>query len=230
LKLSGNRLLSDSSEAIYSLGFSQIALLQFRNGNDAEIKDGQRMKNLALSLSITLFTLIAIGALRTVFDTKAPFLKRWEDGTRQAYLALTIAAASLFAWALLGERFKDLRIESVDIAGIKATVGTLEKRVDSLSDQMKAFFASKIVEIFDEKNWSQVRTVKRGTDPRFILEVTLKQKPLPGSIEVFEGVLQMPEQMYRLNGRTLQFPANTNIPDEGITIKYYPDLTLPGSK
>ena len=57
-----------------------------------------------------------------------------------------------------------------------------------------------------------------------VLEVTLQQEPIPNSIEVFEGVLLMPEQDYQVNGHVLRFPANTDEPTEGITVKYYPRL------
>ncbi|HEY2912625.1 MAG TPA: hypothetical protein VGK21_04650 [Candidatus Angelobacter sp.] len=181
------------------------------------------MKNIALYLAIGLFAIIALGAIRTILEAKFPFLRKWNDETRQAYLALTIAAAGLLAWAVLGEKLKDLRVDSVEIAGVKASVGQLEKRVDTLSDQMKAFFARKVVETLNEKNWNRVRLIRKF-ESGVILEVTLKQKPIPGSIEVFEGPLPMPEQQYKLSGRVLQFPANTEKSTEGLTIKYYPEL------
>ena|SRR6185437_4115830 len=180
------------------------------------------MKNVALYLSFALFALVAFSALRTIFDPRFPFVKKWENGARQAYLALTIAAVGLLAWAVFNGQ---LHIVSIEIGGVKATVGSLEKKVDTLSDQMKVFFSSKAIERFTARNWSQVRTVRKGTDVPFILEVTLKQKPLPGSIDVYEGVLRMPEFMYHISGRELQFPANGNTPKDELTITYYPDLT-----
>jgi hypothetical protein len=56
------------------------------------------------------------------------------------------------------------------------------------------------------------------------LEVTLEQEPIPGSVEVYDGVLLMPETQYHIQGRTLRFPANTDEPVDGLTIKYYPRL------
>lgn len=176
------------------------------------------IKNVAFYASLILFAIVALGALRTVVDTKWPFLRKWETEARAAYIALTIAGVALFAWAVL-----DLRIQSVEIAGVKATVGELQKKVDTLADQMKAFFARKVIETFDEHNWNRVRKV-RTSGANVILEVTLKQDPLPGSIEVFEGPVPMPEQYYHLAGRRLQFLANTDKPISGLTIKYYPDL------
>jgi hypothetical protein len=57
-----------------------------------------------------------------------------------------------------------------------------------------------------------------------LLEVTLEQEPILGSIEVYEGVLEMPEQQYHVEGRVVRFPANTDKPLDGLTIKYYPRL------
>jgi hypothetical protein len=182
------------------------------------------MKTVAIVVSLTLVGIIALGALRTILEKKPPFLRKWADDTRQAYIALTIAAAALLAWAVLGEKLKDLRLESVDIAGVKANVGKLEKRVDTLSDQMKAFFARKVVETFNENNWNRVRMVRKS-ESGVILEVTLKQRPIPGSLEVFEGPLPMPEQEYKLSGRVIQFLANTDQPTNGLTIKYFPEIT-----
>jgi hypothetical protein len=181
------------------------------------------MKNTVVIAAFALLALIALGALRSIFEKKPPFIRKWAEDTRHAYLALALAAAGLFGWAIFGEKFKDLRLESVEIAGMKATVGQLEKRVDTLSDQMKAFFARKVMEVFDAKNWNRVRLVQKS-ESGVVLEVTLKQKPIPGSVEVFEGPLPMPEQRYKLNGQVLQFPANTDKPTEGLTIKYYPEI------
>jgi hypothetical protein len=86
---------------------------------------------------------------------------------------------------------------------------------------MELFFKSKKIEIFDRSNWNRVRTVEKSRW-HIVLEVTLDKEPIPNSIEVFEGVLLMPEQDYRVDGKTVRFPANTETPSEGLTIKYYP--------
>jgi hypothetical protein len=88
---------------------------------------------------------------------------------------------------------------------------------------MKAFFARKVVETFNEKNWNRVRTVRKS-ESGVILSVVLRQKPIPGSVEVFEGPMPMPEQEYKLSGRVLQFAANTDKATNGLTIKYYPEI------
>ena len=96
----------------------------------------------------------------------------------------------------------------------------LKQRVASLSEQMELFFKSKKIEVFNRSNWSRVRTVEKS-GRKIILELTLEREPIPNSIEVFEGVLLMPEQDYRVEGRVVRFPANTDTPTDGLTIKYY---------
>jgi hypothetical protein len=112
---------------------------------------------------------------------------------------LAIPAAGLLAYALL-----DLRVESVEIAGVKATVGTLEKRVD----QIEAFVERKKIEVFDRNNWHDRVSVAANKPGAIVLQVTLEQEPNPGSVEVFEGLLLMPEQKYQSDGRVLKFPVN----------------------
>ena len=94
---------------------------------------------------------------------------------------------------------------------------------------MEVFFKSKRIETFDRKNWSRVITIRKSKDG-VILEVTLDQEPIPGSVEVYEGVLLMPEQDYKIDGRRLQFVANTVTPVDGLTIKYYPRVPSVDSK
>ena len=129
---------------------------------------------------------------------------------------LAIAAAALLAWD-----YYVRRIQSFEIAGVKATLTDVRQRVDTISDQVEALFKLKKIEGFDSHNWARVRRVS-GPGPDVVLEVTLEQPPIPGSIEVYEGVLLMPEQKYQVEGRVVRFPANTDKPDDGLTIKYYP--------
>jgi hypothetical protein len=131
---------------------------------------------------------------------------------------LAVAAAGIFVWAHFGTR---LQIRSIEIAGVKAEIGDLQQKVTTLSEQMELFFKSKKIEEFNRSNWDRVRAVEKS-DGKVVLEVTLQQEPIPNSIEVFEGVLPMPEQDYRVKGRTVRFPANTDKPDIGLTVKYYP--------
>jgi len=177
---------------------------------------GTDMKTAALWISLILFLIVLVGVLRTILERRFPFVRDFNEATRQAYILLVLAAVGFFAWAQF-----DLHIESFEIAGVKAKVGELQQKVNTLSDQMEVFFKSKRIEVFNRKNWDLVRRVGKSGQG-VILEVTLEQEPIPGSIEVYEGVLLMPEQEYHFEGRKLQFPANTDTPEAGLTIKYYP--------
>jgi hypothetical protein len=176
------------------------------------------MKTAAFWFSLFLFLVVFIGVLRTVIERRIPFIRGFNDETRQAYIVLVLTATGFFAWSTL-----NLQINSLEIAGVKATVGNLQQKVQTLSEQMEVFFKQKRIEIFDRKNWDQVRKVRKTPDG-VILEVTLEQAPIPGSVEVYEGVLLMPEQQYEFDGQKLQFPANSATPVDGLTIKYYPRL------
>jgi hypothetical protein len=145
------------------------------------------MKTAAQCLSIFLFLIVFCAVLRTIFVRRFPFVEKFTDSTRPAYILLAIAATGCFAWANL-----DLHVQSVEIAGVKASVGQLQQKVETLSDQMEVFFKSKRIESFDRKNWNRVRRVGKSKDG-VVLEVTLEQDPIPGSVEVYDGVLLMPE-------------------------------------
>jgi hypothetical protein len=175
------------------------------------------MDKAILWFSLALFLIVVVGALRSVLERKWLFLRKFDDA-KQAYLVLAITATVLFAWVHFGTR---LQVKSIEIAGVKAEVGELQQRVATLSGQMELFFKSKKIEIFNRSNWNRVRTVERSGG-HIVLEATLDQEPIPNSIEVFEGVLLMPEQDYHIEGRTVRFPANTDTPEDGLTIKYYP--------
>ena len=88
---------------------------------------------------------------------------------------------------------------------------------------MEVFFKSKRIETFTKKNWNRVHVISKQGN-HIILSVTLQQAPIPGSVEVFDGVLLMPEQEYHIDGREIQFPADTDTPEDGLTIKYYPKV------
>lgn len=177
------------------------------------------MKAAAHWFSIILFAILFCGVLRTVLEGNYPFIRKLQAETRDAYILLLLAATGLFTWTHF-----DLHVQSVEIAGVRASVGQLQHRVNTLSQQMEVFFQRKRIEVFDQKNWSRVRLVRR-TQEGVVLQVTLVQQPIPGSVEVYEGVLLMPETMYHINGRELQFTANTDKPNIGLTIKYYPRIS-----
>lgn len=184
------------------------------------------MNTVVVCGSLILFGIVVLGALRTVLDPRIPFVRKLDTVTWQAYAVLAIAAIALLAW-----RFTDLRrIQSVEIAGVKTTLGDLQQKVDTLSDQMEAFFKRKKTEVFDKHNWNEVRRVGTSGKKGVVLEVTLQQEPIVNSVEVFEGVLLMPEQDYQFDGRVVRFPANTDKPEIGLTIKYYPRVTKGGGR
>jgi hypothetical protein len=181
------------------------------------------MENVLLYLSIALFVVVIVAALRSILQRTWPFLCE-VDKAKQAYTILIVAAVAAFAWS----RYRnEMRLTSVDILGVKADVGQLSVKVTTLSDEMEIFFSKKKIEVFNARNWSRIRSVGKSED-HFILEVTLEHEPIRNSVEVFEGVLPMPEQDYTVNGTVLQFPANTDRPTNSITIKYYP-LAVPSA-
>lgn len=180
------------------------------------------MKKLALYIAVALFLILLTGVLRAIFEKEFPFVRALDDKTRSAYMLLAFVAIVLFAWGKLD--LHDLHLDSIEVAGIKASVGSLQKKVETLSEQMEAFFKSKRIEQFDKKNWYRVQKIGREKTG-VILEVTLEQEPIPGSVEVFEGVLLMPEQDYHIDGRRLRFLANDATGEDGLTIKYYPRIS-----
>jgi hypothetical protein len=160
---------------------------------------------------------VIAAALRSIFQRTRPFLRK-VDEEKQAYTILIVVAVAMFAWSQYG---KKTHLTSVEFLGTKAEVNQLEGKVTTLSNEMEIFFGKKKIEVFDRKNWSRVRSIGKSKG-HFILEVTLEHEPIPNSVEVFEGVLPMPEQDYSVNGPVLRFPANTDRPTIGITIRYYP--------
>jgi hypothetical protein len=177
------------------------------------------MKTAALLVSVLLFLIVLIAVIRAIVQPKFPLFKQFDIQTQPAYMVLAACAAVLLAFFAF-----DLRIASADILGVR--LQTLEKKVDTFSAQMEAFFRGKKIETFNRQNWNRVQTIGKATD-HVLLEVTLEQEPIPGSIEVLEGPLPMPEQEYYLNGKRLQFPANSDKPDSGITVKYFPRVNPP---
>jgi len=182
------------------------------------------MKSAVLYLSLFLLFVVLAGALRTVLERNFPFVRKFCEETRQSYIVLVIAAASLLAWNYVDLR----RVQSFEIAGVKATLTEVQQKVVTLSGQVEELFKLKKIEVFDRHNWARVRRVS-GTPQHYTLEVALEFPPIPGSVEVYEGVLLMPEQKYQVDGRVVRFPANADDPELGLTIKYYPRPITAGS-
>ena len=181
------------------------------------------LKIAAVCAAFVLLLIVLIGTFRTVFEPYRPFFRKFTEETCHAYYVLTIVAVAILIWALLPA----FTVESVEVAGLKLRVQTLQQRVDTLTSQMEAFFQRKRIQEFDKRNWGLVRVIRRTPSGGYVLEVALAQEPIPNSVEVFEGVLPMPEQDYKIEGRELQFPANSDKPDVGITVKYYPRIVPP---
>ena len=177
-----------------------------------------------------LFVVVAvIGTIRTIVDTEHfPFLHKVDDKTRLAYLALLLLAAGLIALPFV----PPFQVTSVDIAGIKANVGKLETRVDTLSEQMEAFFKKKHLEIFDRKhNWKRVRVLSEKPAPNtsgmsdYRIRVALAEDPIPASVEVWWGINFITD--YKLEGRvlTLDIQDDSNVEPlqyTDVRVIYYP--------
>lgn len=176
------------------------------------------MKTLALICSIAFLLVILAAVVSTTMQRYFPFVRKLDESTRSAYYLLAGTALALFVFS----RF-DLQLQSFEVAGLKAQVTTLQNTVNTFSAQMETFYRGKKIEVFDRRNWNRVREVGKS-DGKFTLEVTLENEAIPGSIEVFEGVLQMPETEYRTYGKTVQFPANTDKPHLGLVLKYFPRI------
>jgi hypothetical protein len=172
------------------------------------------MKCLELGIAIVLFLLVVWAAFRAIYEPKWK-IRRLDADTAHAYGFLVVCAVVLFAAARL-----DLHINSLNVWGITADV---KSKVESLSAQMEVFYKTKAFETFDKSNWDRLTHVSGKTKlggP--ILQVELKQEPIPGSVEVYEGVILMPQIQYVIIGRDVQFPANVSTPEIGLTITYYP--------
>jgi hypothetical protein len=180
------------------------------------------MEKIFYFLSIVLGTLVVLAALYSVFRTTRPFLERIDEA-KQAYAILIATSIGMFIWSQYNHK---MSLTSVEIFGTKAEFKQLQEKVATLSEEMEIFFGRKRIETFDRNNWSRIRKVGKSGN-HLILEVTLDYDPIPNSVEVFEGPLPMPEQEYDIKGPVLQFPANSDKPTEGITVKYYPRPTPP---
>ena len=168
-----------------------------------------------------LIVLVLLGCTRTVFDNKRPFLRKFDEA-EHAYIGLAIAGIAFVALP----RIDFSRIVSFKTGPIEASLKAIDEKVKSLSEQVEEFYRSEKVEVFDEKNWARVRVVSK-TAEGVVLEVVLEQPPIPGSVRVYEGVLQMPQRGYQVDGNRLRFPANSEQPSNPIAIYYHPRPAAP---
>ena len=63
------------------------------------------MNRLLFWISILLFALIVVAALRSVFQKQWWFLRE-TDKAKEAYVVLGVAAAALFTWAYFGAKLQ----------------------------------------------------------------------------------------------------------------------------
>jgi len=179
---------------------------------------------LLLCFSVFLLLVVLVGALHTVWEPHFPFFKTFEADARPAYVMLAIAGAAFLVLSFIDYR----RIQTIEVAGVKASLGELSQKVDTLADRLEEFYQSEKTEVFGEGNWDRVKTVGRS-DTGYILEVLLEQPPIPGSVRVFEGVLLLPQRFYHVDGKRLTFPSNINEPSNTLTVYYHPRTAKPGT-
>jgi hypothetical protein len=178
-----------------------------------------------LIIGIILIVLVLLGCFRTVFDTKRPFLRKFDEA-EHAYIALVIAGIAIVALP----RIDFSRVVSIKGGGIEASLREINQKVGSLSEQVEEFYRSEKVEIFDDKNWARIRTVSKTGDGDWVFEVVLEQPPIPGSVRVYEGILLLPLRRYQIDGNRLRFPSNSERPFDPIAIYYHPRTTAqPGA-
>ena len=188
------------------------------------------MRVAGIVVGLLLLATALVGSLRTVFEPHRPFFRKFEDGTRQAYLVLVVAAVVLLVLALI----PGMQIESFEIAGVKARVNTVEHKVDSLSEQMEVFFRRRKSETFDKAhNWNRVQIIQRTKNSQspelwnFRLAIQLEQEPISGSVDIWWGINPMPD--FKLDGKlvTLELPTSET-PDapfgtyDTLRVTYYP--------
>jgi len=172
-----------------------------------------------------IFALVVIvGSFKSVLSSGIP--KPFDSTTRDAYLTLGAIATALFALAL----WKTGKLTSFEIAGIKGEVQRIDQRVTTLSEQIEDLYKAKKRETFDASNWQQVR-VKRVLPNRegFELELTLREAPIPNSVEVFRGVLTIPpDNITFIEGNVIRFLSYGKKYDGNpIIIQYYASLRRP---
>lgn len=182
--------------------------------------------------SVLLLLVVLVGALRTVLERHFPFSHKFEEDTRSAYVMLAIAGAVLLVLSIIDYR----RIQTIEVAGVKASLGELSQKVDTLADRLEEFYQSEKTEMFDERNWNRVKTLERfdsGSGPGsggYILEIELEQPPIPGSVRVFEGILLFPQRSYHVDGKRLTFSSNINeVSADTLTVYYHPRTAKPGA-
>jgi hypothetical protein len=174
------------------------------------------MKALAFYVSLALAAVVIVAIGRAIFERKI-VPKKLDAATAPAYSVVIAVAVVLFAWSHL-----HMHVDSIEGAGIKASIDRLDAKVETIQQQMAGFYKSRRIEKFNKSNWDQVKKLGRTAQGSAILEITLAETPIPESVEIFEGVLPMPADEFHFDGRTVRFIANSDKPDIGLTVMYYP--------
>lgn len=188
-------------------------------------------------LAAALGVILVVAVLRTVVDSKFPFIKKFDESTQKAYLALVIVAAAIWAALYLpdSELLKGRAVQ-VGYGDFKATLGELQTRVTTLSDQVEAFFKLKRREAFYRGHgMDRVHLLKTRAAPNSVdiwirtLAITLEQEPIPESIDiVFEGLPAV--NLPKVEGKTItgDFEIGTkNWKDQfDLRVSYYPRTAL----
>ena len=192
------------------------------------------MKWLALPGGLCLL-LVVLGALRGILDPpRFKFIRGFEEATRYPYVVLALLGIGL----LMIGFFPNIELRSVDLLGLKADVGRIEKRVDTLSDQMETFFKQRRTEIFDRShgNWDKVQIVSREPHPEgkdtfiYRVAITLEHEAFVGSVDVWFGINPMTD--LTLNGKIVtvnnliwtEYPEDPIGKNEAFRVVYYPKV------
>jgi uncharacterized protein (UPF0335 family) len=155
-------------------------------------------------VAVVFVFFVVVGTFKSIFSLQFPqFVKPLEAGTRDAYLILGALAAACFVLAL----WKTGKLTSFEIAGIRGEVQRIDQRVTSLAEQIEDLYKAKKREMFDASNWQQVRVIRALPKHQgFELEVTLREAPIPNSVEVFRGPLTIPlTTLLRLREKSSNF-------------------------
>jgi hypothetical protein len=192
---------------------------------------------IAWPLAVLLAVVLVAGSLGKVLSIRNPYIRPFDGETRDAYvaIALMILAAVIAALVSAGQ----LSVKGFEVAGVKGEVVQLKsdvqevkQKVITLGEQLEELYASRITELFDDKNWSELhfdRTKgppQRRDDPLYRVTIKLRAEPIPGSLQVTRGFQSVTPDLISLEGRTLRFITyartfGQDYPDP-IVVTYHP--------
>jgi hypothetical protein len=179
-------------------------------------------------IAVACGAVLIAATLKQILTGSFPFVKPLGSETRDSYLFMVIAAALAIAWIALKSGTWDLT--AFDIVGLKGEVVKVQKRVDTLAQQIEQLYGSQQVEVFDNKNWSRLhfKAVKGG----YSIDIPLKQDPVPGSINVTRGALTVPSPYFTVKGNHVSFVTYSNSfesDSDSIVVVYQPRPQLPSN-